>query len=334
MPKVPDRAPLVSVIITCFNQGRVIEQTIRSVLDQTYPHIECIVINDGSTDDSDSVICSLAAVDSRVKCISQRNSGVAAARNKGFAAAAGEFVQFLDGDDLLDAAKIEKQIFHFEREPTIDVSWTLHRFCNADATSFRLHQFEPISEFPLKQLLFGWHNGISLPLHAPLYRRRLWSQEESPCPAEYSDRCEDWIFLVLVAMKGAKFSPLNEVLCTYRMSSEGFTRDSLELKVAFLTAAAWLQNRIPLEHQRAFLRNAIRRSLTQYVDEMKPEILNASLNWRVGNSISRPFFYLVQWVRQLRSKLVNGSRTARGTMSQDLEANMVSKRQSEAVSRS
>jgi glycosyltransferase involved in cell wall biosynthesis len=314
MATPPNSAPLVSVIITCFNQAQVIAQTVHSVLDQTYPHIECVVINDGSTDGSEVVLRSLAATDRRVKCISQRNSGVSAARNRGFAAATGDFIQFLDGDDLLDAEKIEKQILHFCREPTTDVSWTLHRFSNADASSFSSHPFKPIHELPLEQFLFGWHNGVSLPLHAPLYRRRLWSGEELPFPSDYSGRCEDWIFLVLVAMKGARFGFLDETLCTYRMSTEGFTRDPLELRVAFLTAAVWLQSRIPMEYQGQFLKEAIQNSLIQYVDEMKPDILYASWNWRFGNCISRPFLYTLQRIRQLRLKLVNGRKATRGAL--------------------
>jgi len=92
-------APLVSIIITCYNYGRYVASAIESALAQTYERVEVIVVNDGSTDDSRQVISRYA---DRVRVVDQPNGGMFAAYNAGFAATSGEIVVLLDADDLLE----------------------------------------------------------------------------------------------------------------------------------------------------------------------------------------------------------------------------------------
>jgi glycosyltransferase involved in cell wall biosynthesis len=105
--------PLVSVIVTVYNQGWILEETLKSVAAQTYRPIECIIVDDGSTDTTPAVIASFVAdCDERlsVQVIQQPNSGAQVARNAGLAASTGEFIQYLDGDDLLNPRKFALQI--------------------------------------------------------------------------------------------------------------------------------------------------------------------------------------------------------------------------------
>lgn len=98
---------LVSIIIPCYNAEPYVADAIRSALDQSYPHKEVIVIDDGSTDGSLDAIRSFGTL---IRWKTQRNHGGAVARNHGLQLAEGEVIQFLDADDLLDRTKIERQI--------------------------------------------------------------------------------------------------------------------------------------------------------------------------------------------------------------------------------
>lgn len=99
--------PLVSAIIPSYNRARVVCDAIESALSQTYHHMEVIVVDDGSTDDTQAA---LDRFGDRIRRITQKNAGPSAARNHGVAIARGEFVAFLDSDDLWLPPKIERQV--------------------------------------------------------------------------------------------------------------------------------------------------------------------------------------------------------------------------------
>lgn len=100
--------PTVSILIPCYNAKRWLAATLESALAQTWPATEIIVINDGSTDDSLAVARKFAP--RGVRIVDQPNSGASAARNHGLRLAAGDFIQFLDADDLLSPGKIAAQM--------------------------------------------------------------------------------------------------------------------------------------------------------------------------------------------------------------------------------
>lgn len=98
--------PKISVIIPAYNSERTIKNSVTSVLLQTYTNIEVIVVNDGSEDDTRTIIESYCLEDNRVKLIDQNNSGVSSARNRGLSVASGEYIFFLDSDDTLSSNAI------------------------------------------------------------------------------------------------------------------------------------------------------------------------------------------------------------------------------------
>ena len=100
---------LVSVIIPAYNAGLYIEETVRSVLAQTHKNLELIIINDGSTDNQDVIINKLLSEDKRIQYITQKNAGVSAARNHGYKLSKGEYLGFLDADDIWSSGNIEKK---------------------------------------------------------------------------------------------------------------------------------------------------------------------------------------------------------------------------------
>ena len=105
--------PPVSVVVAAFNEGRVIERTIRALLDSTYPDLEIIVVDDGSTDDTAEVVRRSFADDPSVTLISKENGGKSTALNAGIARARGEIVIGLDADTLFAADTIGLLVRHF-----------------------------------------------------------------------------------------------------------------------------------------------------------------------------------------------------------------------------
>lgn len=99
--------PLVSILVPLYNQERYLKACIRSVCRQTYKNLEIIIVNDGSTDSSPQMAKDWAAHDPRVKVIDKQNEGLAYARRDGYLAASGEYVVFLDSDDMLTPKAID-----------------------------------------------------------------------------------------------------------------------------------------------------------------------------------------------------------------------------------
>jgi len=101
---------LVSVVITSYNKAPYLEQSVKSVLSQTYAEIECIIVDDGSTDNTREIAEQLTRQDSRVQYFLKPNGGVSSARNFSFSHVNGEWVQFLDADDWIHEDKIRSQL--------------------------------------------------------------------------------------------------------------------------------------------------------------------------------------------------------------------------------
>ncbi|MHC5828034.1 MAG: glycosyltransferase family 2 protein, partial [Nostoc sp.] len=116
--------PKISVIIPAYNSEKTINYTIESVLNQTFTDFELIVINDGSQDSTLEVITQIQ--DSRIKVFSYPNAGGNVSRNRGLYRAGGEFVSFLDADDLWTPDKLQSQLKALQENVTAKIaySWT------------------------------------------------------------------------------------------------------------------------------------------------------------------------------------------------------------------
>ena len=112
-PNKNSHGPHVSVIIPTYNRGWILREAIDSVLAQTYDNFELIVVNDGSTDDTNNILAAYEAI----TVIEQPNQGVSAARNNGVAHANGTFIAFLDSDDVWLPQKLAVQMDFFRKNP-------------------------------------------------------------------------------------------------------------------------------------------------------------------------------------------------------------------------
>lgn len=152
--------PLVSIIIPVFNAEKYLHETITSALNQTWGNKEIIIIDDGSTDNS----CEIAKwfQSETVKIYHQKNLGASAARNYGLTKADGDYIQFLDADDLLSPNKIEKQLELLRNNPNfVGLCKTIHFFDgqHIDVNETKIEWYSEGSDDPVDFLikLYGGH---------------------------------------------------------------------------------------------------------------------------------------------------------------------------------
>jgi glycosyltransferase involved in cell wall biosynthesis len=125
--------PLVSIIVPCHYQAQYLDEALQSILNQTYTNWECIIVDDGSPDNTEDIAKKWMEKDNRFKYVFQKNKGVSSARNLGIDRAFGKYIQFLDGDDILEKEKISYQIRILQKNIDIDVIYGSSRyFFNGD----------------------------------------------------------------------------------------------------------------------------------------------------------------------------------------------------------
>ncbi len=127
--------PLVSVVIPAYNAANFLNETIESVIFQTYPNWELIIVDDGSTDTTADIAKNYAQKDSRIRYVFQTNQKMASARNTGIRQAIGKYIAFLDADNLFLKNKLEDQVAFMESHPECGVSYAkIHYFYGSDAS--------------------------------------------------------------------------------------------------------------------------------------------------------------------------------------------------------
>jgi len=158
--------PLVSVVIPAYNAERTLKASIDSVLVQDFRDFEIIVVNDGSSDSTKSI---LAAYDSQIQVIDQNNRGAPAARNTGVRAARGKYIAFLDSDDLWNPDKLTQSVHALEANPSASLVFTDCRGLRADGTGSTFYSYSGAPS--LKEML---DNGFEIVPSAVTIRRDVF----------------------------------------------------------------------------------------------------------------------------------------------------------------
>ncbi len=130
--------PLVSILVASYNYAGYIREALQSAQDQTWPHLEIIVCDDGSTDDSCDIVAEMAANDDRIQLLQQENAGVAAALNRAFAVSTGDIVCLLDADDWFHKDKVRQVVENMQAAS--DVGFVQHAMEVIDASGNALRQ--------------------------------------------------------------------------------------------------------------------------------------------------------------------------------------------------
>lgn len=171
---------LVSIIVPCYNQVQYLPEALQSVLDQTYSDWECIIVNDGSPDDTDIVAKEWLIKDPRFKYIYKENGGLSSARNAGIESSKGDYIQFLDADDLIESYKIKYQIQFMLNNPIIDISISGYRYFESNSSILKIlgrNGFKPEViltryDIDIKEVLSC---GNPMVISAPIYKKEVFN---------------------------------------------------------------------------------------------------------------------------------------------------------------
>ena len=252
--------PLVSVVIACYNSARYLAETLTSVVAQTYPRIEIIVVDDGSSDATASIAQSYP-----VKYLRQENQGVSAARNTGFLHCRGEYVQFLDHDDRLLPEAIETGVRLLANHPEYAMAIGEHRYIGVDGTTLGYSSKHAVGRNHYLALLE--HNFIETPCSV-LHRRAAL-----PITVVFNESlqgAEDYELYLRIARQSDMILH-DAVVAEYRLHDASLSRDAefmilvtcrvLEMELPYLQG-----NRKKLrQHDRGhqFIRRHFGRRLTR-----------------------------------------------------------------------
>lgn len=167
MTQLTDNKPLISIVMSFYNAESTLLQAIKSVFMQTYDNWELVLLDDGSTDNSLSLARSV--IDKRVRVVSDGlNKGLAPRKNELSGLALGEFIAFLDADDLIHPTKLEKQLAVFLQNPSIDLVSSGLASMDANFRLIGVRSLEPLDVNPMTVLKTG-----SI-VHATIMARRAW----------------------------------------------------------------------------------------------------------------------------------------------------------------
>lgn len=207
--------PVISVVIPVYNGDKTIAATVSSVLSQSFEELELLVVNDGSQDQTLEIV--QAFTDNRLQVLNYSNAGLAASRNRGLSVAAGEFVSFIDADDLWTPDKLADQLQALRQNPqaALAYSWT---DCVTDQARFVRHGSHISAEGSVyKQLLLG--NFLDSGSNA-LIRRSAF--ETTGGFDESLKAAEDWDMFLRLA-KTYEFACVPKVQVLYRLSSQSMS---------------------------------------------------------------------------------------------------------------
>lgn len=235
--------PLVSVLINNYNYGEFLPDAIESVLRQGYENFELIVVDDGSTDDSQAVI---AHYEGRLHSIFQENSGQAAAFNAGFAASAGDIVCFLDADDRFATHKLASIVEAFEAHPT--AGWCFHPLARiGTSTAVALPNYPLGEEVDFRAALRRGRLTVGAPATSGLSFRRPVLSAILPMPREIKITSDNYLKFASLALSPGYFH--RDLLAEQRIHGRNaYTSragsERLQGEVAMRTAVA-LYDRVP-----------------------------------------------------------------------------------------
>ncbi len=290
--------PTVSVIIPTYNSAKYVIEAVESVLAQTYQDFEILVIDDGSTDETEQV---LRRYKNPVRYIRQPNGGVAVARNRGIQESRGRYIAFLDADDTWLPHKLEQQINVLQQHPHAHACYSAFTIVDADLNPLGISRSQRQGS-ALEDLLT--HGNIIGSICTVLCERSLFDEVGGFDPK--LSQCADWDMWVRLAAH-TEFLYLDEPFVTYRQHGTNMSRnapllehDSLQVLTKGFAMPA-LSESLRAKRQTALARNYMVLAGTYFQARQYPDFVRCA--WHAVTMDFHQISYLAAFPKRIAARL-------------------------------
>lgn len=273
----------ISIIVPCFNQAHYLSDALSSVLSQTYPEWECIIVNDGSPDNTEDIAFQWIDRDNRFKYLKKENGGLSSARNAGIAATTGEFILPLDADDKIGADYLKEAVHVLREDKEVRIVYGEAEFFGDRNGKWDL------PEYTLRKM------ALSNLIYCSAVFRRSDFNKAGPYDESLKKGLEDWDLWLSILKTGGKVIRLPDPYFYYRKVNSGSMVDEMQnaetldnaLKYIYLKHSSFyfelFGNPIKILEER----EGLIRDITFYKSGL--ERLKESKSYKIGSFLKRNF---------------------------------------------
>ncbi len=272
------KEPLISIIVPCYNQAQYLSEALQSVLDQTYTNWECIIVNDGSPDNTEEIALEWIKKNTKFNYLKKQNGGLSSARNEGIKIAKGEWILPLDADDYISTNYLELASKEFNKKNIKLIYGNAEKF--GEETGFW-----SLPDYSIEILA---HKNV-------IYCTAFFKRKDWETIGGYDEKMiyglEDWDFWISLLESGGEVHKINQICFYYRIKNNSMVRSISEEKKEFLYT--YLANK----HTRFFIKHIGNfHKLNSEIEKYKNNYLKIynSKRYKIGNKIVSIFDFLLR----------------------------------------
>ncbi|MEM0541980.1 glycosyltransferase family A protein [Flavobacterium sp. j3] len=279
---------LVTIIIPCYNQGQFLQETLVSVYHQTYTDWECIIVNDGSPDSTEEIALDWCKKDSRFIYFKKENGGLSSARNAGLQLSKGDYIQFLDSDDLLAPDKLFFSVKLFDVDTTLDVVITDYNMLDIKNSQIKPPVYNISNvHFNFDTIVNQWDIDFTIPIHCALFKKSSMGNLQFN---EILKAKEDWLFWIQFFKKSYNVTFINQQLVSYRLHEKSMTQSASYMVESQSLALVLIKEELSTAQYEAFLLKRLNFYKQKYLDNaFKYSNLKNSLTYRFALKVKSVF---------------------------------------------
>ena len=277
--------PLISVIVPCYNQGIYLSAALQSIYEQTISNWECLIINDGATDDTEIIAQQWVLKDNRFKYFYKQNGGLSSARNKGLEEAKGAYIQFLDADDLITANKFAASLKESGTAAVIisNFNMFINKMEAYSSAAIPLNK----TYFNFEAILTGWDEQFAIPIHCALFKTELFNNIRFN---ESLKAREDWLMWLQIYQLNFETFFIDKPFALYRYSPDSMSQNKSLMNNNLVVAYQIIYDLLPVLYRDVLYKKATTH-LGKLLEETTTilERTRQSKSYQIGNFFVRNF---------------------------------------------